>query len=86
MTTPQETTSYTYNTLGALTSVTTPSKTINYYLNANNQRVAKEVNGIIVEKYLWANLTTLLAIYDGNDNLVQRYNYTDQRTPTSMTI
>ncbi len=84
-TSPQETTTYTYNTLGALTSVTTPSKTIIYHLNALNQRVAKEVNNEIVEKYLWANLTTLLAIYDKDDSLVQRFNYTNQRMPTSMT-
>ena len=34
-----------------------------------NQRVAKKVDGIITEKYLWKDLTTLLAVYDGNDNL-----------------
>jgi RHS repeat-associated protein len=38
----------------------------------------------ITEKYLWADLTTLLAVYDANDTLTQRYNYTDQRVPTSM--
>ena len=85
-TTPTQTTTYTYNTLGALTQVQTPTKTINYHLNANNQRVAKEVNGTIVEKYFWSNLTTLLATYDSNDNLIQRFNYTDSRTPTSMTM
>ena len=85
ITTPTETTTYTYNTLGALTKVQTPTKTINYHLNALNQRVAKEVNGVITEKYLWANLTTLLAIYDKDDNLVQRFEYADQRMPLSMT-
>jgi RHS repeat-associated protein len=84
-TTPQETTTYIYNTLGALTSVTTPTKTISYHLNALNQRVAKEVDGVITEKYLWANLTTLLAIYDKDSNLIQRFNYTDNRMPISMT-
>lgn len=49
-----------------------------------NQRVAKEVDGIITEKYLWADLTTLLATYDKDDNLVQRFNYTDARIPISM--
>ena len=58
---------------------------ITYHLNALNQRVAKEVDGIITEKYLWADLTTLLAVYDGDNNLVQRFNYTDQRMPISMT-
>ncbi|MEA2099054.1 MAG: RHS repeat-associated core domain-containing protein, partial [Campylobacterota bacterium] len=81
----QEKTTYSYNTLGALTEVQTPDITITYQLNALNQRVAKEVDGEIVEKYLWANLTTLLAIYDKDDKLIQRFNYTDSRIPTSMT-
>jgi RHS repeat-associated protein len=83
--TPDATTTYTYNTLGALTSASTPTKSITYHLNALNQRVAKEVNNEIVEKYLWANLTTLLATYDKDDNLVQRFNYADARMPISMT-
>ncbi len=56
-----------------------------YHLNPLNQRVAKEVNGVITEKYLWLNLTTLLAIYDKDNNLIQRFNYADSRMPISMT-
>ena len=44
-----------------------------------------QVNGQIVEKYQWLNLTTLLAIYDANDNVVQRFEYSGGRTPTRMT-
>ena len=62
-----------------------PTKTIEYLHNANNQRVAKKVDGVIVEKYLWANLTTLLAIYDGSDKLIQRFEYADGRMPIAMT-
>ena len=58
---------------------------ISYRYNANNQRVAKIVNGQVVEKYLWGNLTTLLAIYDKDDNLKQRFKYTDGRMPVAMT-
>ncbi len=47
--------------------------------------MAKLKNGVVVEKYLWANLTTLLAVYDGNDNLLQRFEYADQRMPIAMT-
>ena len=57
---------------------------ITYHQNALNQRVAKEVDGEVVEKYLWKDLTTLLAVYDGNDNLLQRFTYTSNRMPTSM--
>jgi len=89
-TTPQGTTTYTYGTRGELLSVTTPTSTgsvtvITYKHNALNQRVAKFINGQVVEKYLWENLTTLLAIYDANDNLIQRFEYADQRMPISMT-
>ena len=84
-TTPQGTTTYTYGTLGELLEVTTPTKTITYKHNANNQRVAKLVNGTVVEKYLWADLTTLLAIYDANDNLIQRFEYVNDRMPVAMT-
>ena len=49
-----------------------------------SKRVAKQVDGVIVEKYLWANLTTLLAVYDGSDNLVQRFEYANGRMPIAM--
>jgi len=68
-TTPNGTTTYEYGTLGELRKVITPNKIIEYKHNADNQRVAKLINGEVVEKYLWANLTTLLAIYDKDDNL-----------------
>jgi len=84
-TTPEGTTTYTYGTLGQLLSVETPTLNIEYLHNANNQRVAKKVNGVITEKYLWADLTTLLAVYDGNNNLVQRFEYAGSRMPVAMT-
>ena len=84
-TTPQGTTTYTYGTLGELLEVITPTKTITYTHNANNQRVAKLIDGAVVEKYLWADLTTLLATYDVNDNLVQRFEYANGRMPVVMT-
>jgi RHS repeat-associated protein len=69
---------------------------ISYKHNALNQRVAKLVDGVTVEKYLWRDLTTLLAIYDANDNLLQRFEYAvpqghflassqHQRMPVAMT-
>ncbi len=79
------TTTYTYGAMGELKEVVTPNQTITYKHNANNQRVAKLIDNQIVEKYLWLNLTTLLAVYDKDDNLIQRYEYADQRMPISMT-
>ena len=84
--TPDSTTTYSYSTLGELKEVSTPTKTITYEHNANNQRVSKLIDGVITEKYLWANLTTLLAIYDKDDNLIQRFEYADQRMPVTMTM
>jgi len=84
--TPDGTTTYEYGTMGQLLAVSTPEHNITYAHNALNQRVAKLVDGVVAEKYLWANLTTLLAIYDGSDNLIQRFEYADQRMPVSMTM
>ncbi|WP_052296594.1 RHS repeat domain-containing protein [Nitratifractor salsuginis] len=84
-TTPQGTTTYTYNTLGALTEADLPDGTrIHYLLDPLNRRIAKEVNGTITQKYLWADLTTLLAVYDKDDNLVQRFEYAGERMPVAM--
>jgi RHS repeat-associated protein len=80
------TTTYTYGTLGELKTVSLSNgTTISYAYNANNQRVSKSVNNQITEKYLWLNLTTLLAVYDGNNNLKQRFVYADSRTPVAYT-
>jgi RHS repeat-associated protein len=89
-TTPEGSTTYSYGTLGELKEVNLPTSTgsvtvISYTHNANNQRVSKEVNGTTVEKYLWENLTTLLAVYDADDNLKQRFEYVNGRMPVSMT-
>ena len=37
-----------------------------------------------MEKYLWRGKTTLLAIYDGNDNLLMLFQYADARMPLAM--
>ena len=76
---------YTYSSLGRLLSATVDGKSITYKHNAIGNRVAKLVDGIIVEKYLWLNKTTLAAIYDKNDNLVQRFEYGLSNTPVSFT-
>jgi YD repeat-containing protein len=74
MGTPPETTTYAYARNGQLNSVTLPDNTvIEYVHNAASQRVAKKVNGAITEKYLWAGMTGLLAVYDGANNLLIRF-------------
>jgi len=80
-----QTTTYSYGTQGELRHVVTPTQSIEYLHNATNQRVAKKINGEIVEKYLWLNRTTLLATYDKDDKLITRYSYAGNRVPYKMT-
>jgi len=85
--TPEGTTTYSYDTTGALTKITLGDGTrIRYLQNALGQRAAKEVNGTIVEKYLWRDLTTLMAVYDADGNIKARFEYADERVPCAVTI
>jgi RHS repeat-associated protein len=66
--------------------VTLPDKTlIEYVHDPLGRRIAKKVNGTIVEKYLWQGLTQLLAVLDGSDNLLMRFEYADDRMPMAVT-
>jgi RHS repeat-associated protein len=83
---PVQETSYTYSSRGELLSVTLPDKTlIEYVHDPLGRRIAKKVNGSVVEKYLWQGLTRLLAVYDGADNLLMRFEYADDRMPMTVT-
>jgi hypothetical protein len=55
-------------------------------IKPHDQRVAKLINDEITEKYLWANLTTLLAIYNPDNSLKERFEYATQRMPIAMTM
>ncbi len=80
-----DTTSYDYSSRGELLQVDLPSgDIITYQHDPLGRRIAKVVNGSITEKYLWLGLTRLLAIYDGSDNLLMRFEYADSRMPLSM--
>jgi RHS repeat-associated protein len=79
-------TSYTYSSLGELLHVALPAgRLIEYAYDPIGRRIAKKINGTIVEKYLWKGRSTLLAVYDGNDNLLMRFMYADARVPLAMT-
>ncbi len=80
-----DTTSYSYSSRGELIDVNLPDgKYIEYEHDPLGRRIAKRVNGAIVEKYLWQGLTRLLAVYDGSNNLIQRFEYADGRMPVAM--
>jgi RHS repeat-associated protein len=81
-----EITSYEYSSRGELLSVKLPDGIfIEYLHDPLGRRIAKKMNGVIVEKYLWQGLTRLLAVYDGSDNLTMRFEYADARMPVAMT-
>ena len=75
---------YTYNLGGELTQVSLPDKTVEYVHDPVGRRIAKKVDTIVTEKYLWAGRTTLLAVYNGDDTLRQRFVYAGGRLPIAM--
>ncbi len=79
-------TTYDHSSRGELLVVTLPDgRIIEYIHDPLGRRIAKKVNGVIVEKYLWQGLTRLLAVYDASDNLIMRFEYADSRMPVTMT-
>ena len=81
-----EETGYRYSSRGELLEVTLPGgDTIEYLHDPQSRRIAKKVNGTVVEKYLWLGLTQLMAVYDGSDSLLMRFEYADGRMPVAMT-
>jgi RHS repeat-associated protein len=77
---------YQYSSNGELLSATLPGGNfITYDHDPLGRRISKRINGNITEKYLWKDAITLLAIYDGNNNLIMRFTYADGRMPVSMT-
>ncbi|CAB1081078.1 odd Oz/ten-m homolog 4 [Olavius algarvensis Delta 1 endosymbiont] len=80
-----EATNYTYSSRGELLSVSLPDgRVIEYEHDPLGRRIAKTADGVVVEEYLWQGLTRLLAIYDGADNLLMRFEYADERMPVAM--
>jgi RHS repeat-associated protein len=69
-------TSYTYDVLGNLMSVTLPGDvTIEYVIDGNNRRIGKKVNGALQQGFLYQNQLNIVAELDGNNNVVSRFVY-----------
>jgi RHS repeat-associated protein len=80
-----ETTRYTHSSRGELLSVELPDGTnIAYVYDPLGRRIARKVNGTVVEKYLWQGQTRLLAVYNGSNALLLRFDYADSRMPVAM--
>ncbi len=71
-------TRYTYDALGNLTHVELPDgRIIDYVVNTAGRRVAKKINGAIVQQWLYRNGIKPAAEFDGSGNLVSRFVYAD---------
>jgi RHS repeat-associated protein/uncharacterized repeat protein (TIGR01451 family) len=82
-----EATAFRYSSLGELLRVDLPDgRIVEYAHDPLSRRIAKKVNGAVTEKYLWAGMARLLAVYDGSDNLVMRFEYADDRMPVAAVI
>jgi len=86
-TTAEGVTGYDYSSTGELLQVDLPNgDVVSYDHDPLGRRIAKRLNGAIVEKYLWAGVNThLLATYNSSDVLVSRFDYAGGRMPISMT-
>jgi RHS repeat-associated protein len=85
-TNPTNRTQYFYSSRGELLTVILPDgKRIDYAHDPLGRRIAKLVNGAVVQKYLWQGMTRLLAVYNGSNALLLRFEYADARMPVAMT-
>jgi RHS repeat-associated protein len=71
-----QTTTYSYDLLGNLRSVTRPTgRKVEYVIDGANRRVGKRVDGVLVQAFLYANALKPIAELDGNGNVVSRFVY-----------
>jgi RHS repeat-associated protein len=78
-------TTYQYDVLGNLTAVTLPNGTqISYILDAENHRVGKKVNSVVVGGFLYDG-RDLVAQLDANNQMVSQFVYGSGNTPDYMT-
>jgi RHS repeat-associated protein len=69
-----DTTRYAYDAFGNLITVVLPSgDRIDYVIDGQNRRIAKKVNGRIVDKWLYAGQFTPIAEVDTAGNIVARF-------------
>ncbi len=79
------TTTYSYDALGNLTGVTKPDGTaITYLVDGRNRRIGKQVNGTLVQGFLYGDGLKPVAELDGSNALVSRFVYTGGGTPAYL--
>ena len=71
-----QSTTYAYDVLGNLLSVTLPDTTqIEYVIDGQNRRIGKKVDGTLVQGFLYQDQLNPVAEVDGNGNVVARFVY-----------
>ncbi|HUU01404.1 MAG TPA: Ig-like domain-containing protein [Myxococcota bacterium] len=71
-----ERTTYVYDVLGNLANVTLPNGTeIRYIIDGRNRRIGKEVNGSLVQGFLYDDQLSPVSETDGNGNIVSVFFY-----------
>ncbi|EPX64445.1 hypothetical protein D187_005579 [Cystobacter fuscus DSM 2262] len=72
-------TTYVYDALGNLLSAKLPDGTpVEYVVDAQNRRVGKKVNGVLVQGFLYDGQLHIVAELDGNNQVVSRFVYGSQ--------
>jgi RHS repeat-associated protein len=70
------TTTYDYDSVGNLRTVTLPSgTTLEYVIDGRNRRVGRKVNGVLTKGYLYDGQLRVVAELDGANNITARYVY-----------
>jgi RHS repeat-associated protein len=79
-------TTYNYDVLGNLMSVTLPDGTlIEYLVDGQNRRVGKKVNGILMQGFLYQDQLAPIAELDGAGNVVSQFIYASRdNVPDTM--
>ncbi|MBI3768748.1 MAG: RHS repeat-associated core domain-containing protein [Deltaproteobacteria bacterium] len=80
-----QTTTYEYDVIGSLLTVTLPDTTaITYVVDGQTRRVGKKVNGTLVQGFLYDGLLRPVAELDGNGTIVSRFVYTGGTVPAYL--
>ncbi|MDZ4081587.1 MAG: RHS repeat-associated core domain-containing protein [Bdellovibrionales bacterium] len=75
-TSPASVTTYDYDVMGNLKSITMPNSTVYTYLyDGKNKRVGKKVGGTLTRQYVWFNGTRLAAELDSTGGVISEFVY-----------
>jgi len=74
-------TQYTYDVFGNLTKVVLPTgSVIEYVIDGENRRIGKQVNGTLVQGFLYRDMLSPVAEVDGDNNVISRFVYGTKST------